>query len=97
MISDISITPAGNYLVSVFRRDENGYGRWRELRCFWSQGDARAFAHQDVPRFSDKEITLFIRSYKPNKIYTRFAFKNYRAAAEPKFRIRRIGRIPEVK
>lgn len=77
MTIDIGITRDGNYLVSVFRRDENGDGRWHELRCFESQGVARDFAYHDIPRFSDKEISMFIKTYDASKVFQRVGFKKY--------------------
>ncbi len=82
MTVDIGITREGNYLVSVFLRDGNGYGRWHELRCFESQGDARVFAYQDVPRFTGEDIALFIRSYNPYKVYVRIGFKKYKQSCQ---------------
>ena len=83
MLTSINITPSGNYQVSVYLRDENGYGRWHDLREFAYQGHARDFANMDCPKFTDVQIKDFARTYQPGKAYFRYGFRNYRSCVTP--------------
>lgn len=82
MTTSINILPSGDYEVSVYLRDSTGYGRWHSLRCFTSQGEAREFCHHDVPRFSDRELLQFSRTYDRDKPYRRLGFRKYRPASD---------------
>lgn len=71
MLSQIENTPDG-YIVGVFLRDGNGYGRWYRLRNFGDrQGDAIAFRDYDLPGFTDQQIKLFIKTFDVDKKYMR--------------------------
>ncbi len=77
MLTSIAILDSGAYEVSAYFRDGLGYGRWRALRSFWSQGDAREFAGWDAGRFTAAELEGLARSYD-GRPRVRDGFKRYK-------------------
>lgn len=77
MLSQIENTPDG-YIVGVYLRDGNGYGRWYRLRNFGGrQGDAIEFRDYDLPGFTDQQIKLFIKTFDVKTQYIRIAKNKY--------------------
>lgn len=71
MISQIENTPDG-YIVGVYLRDGNGYGRWYRLRNFGDrQGDAIAFRDYDLPTFDITRIKMFAKTFDITRKYVR--------------------------
>ena len=79
MITSIDNTSHG-YIVSVFLRDERGYGCWHSLRNFGDrEGDAKQFAGE-VERYAYPYESLLVLSKRFTKEvkYMRTGIMQYR-------------------